>query len=261
MIEKNKNIHKDSSIKRIVEVDPESKQINILDQRYYKRNGLYYPSVTSVLNYFPKNKFFEEWLKDVGHSADIIARKAAEEGTLVHESIEKYLKGEELIWIEENGIVNYPLEVWRMILKFTDFWTTYKPKLIASEHHIFSDEHQYAGTIDLVVELGEKRWLLDIKTSNSLHTSYELQLAAYANAWNESFEEKIDNVGIIWLKSSKRGADKKGKSLQGNGWELKSFERSYQDSFILFKNIYDLYKLEHPEHKPYSEVLPVSVKL
>ena len=30
------------------------KQVNVLDQRFYRRNEEYYPSVTSVLNYFPK---------------------------------------------------------------------------------------------------------------------------------------------------------------------------------------------------------------
>jgi predicted RecB family nuclease len=73
-----------------------------------------------------------------------------------------------------------------MILKFADFWTTHKPELIVTEYHLFSDNHEYAGTADLVVKINDKVWLLDIKTSNSLHTSYGLQLAAYAMAWNET---------------------------------------------------------------------------
>ena len=80
MIEKNVNIHK-KHVKRILEADTESKRVNILDNRFYSRNGNYYPSVTNILQFIPKNKYFENWLKDVGHNADIIARKAAEEGT------------------------------------------------------------------------------------------------------------------------------------------------------------------------------------
>ena len=47
MIEKNSNIIKDSKIKRIVEHNEGDKQINLLDQRFYSRDGKYYPSVFS----------------------------------------------------------------------------------------------------------------------------------------------------------------------------------------------------------------------
>ena len=75
---KGDSIHK-KSVTRILNINQESKQINFLDTRYYQRNGEYYPSVTYVLQYFPKNKYFEEWLKNVGHNSDIIARKAADD--------------------------------------------------------------------------------------------------------------------------------------------------------------------------------------
>ncbi len=66
MIDKNANVIKDPKIKRIVQYSEDNKQINVLDQRFYRRNELYYPSVSSILNYFPKNQFFHAWLKDVG---------------------------------------------------------------------------------------------------------------------------------------------------------------------------------------------------
>jgi hypothetical protein len=262
MIEKTNNILKDKKIKRILEYSDDSKQITIGDQRFYQRKAkTFYPSVTYVLSYFPKGKFFENWMKDVGHNSDIIARKAADEGTETHEAIEKFLNGEELIWIDEYGKAKYNLIVWQMILRFADFWNTIKPRLIATEQHIFSDEYKYAGTIDLVVEIEGKIWLLDIKTSNSLHTSYDLQLAAYAQAWNENFDTPIENTGIIWLKSSSRGADKSGKKIQGDGWALKSPHNTYQDNLQSFLKVYDIFKLENPDMKPYSEKLPTSIKL
>ena len=124
MIEKNVNVYK-KSIKRVVAIDQNLKRVNILDTRYYVRDDKYYPSVTSILQYFPKNKFFETWLKDVGHNADIIARKAADEGTQVHDAIERYLLGEKISWMDDNGYSKYSLEIWKMILKFHDFWSTY----------------------------------------------------------------------------------------------------------------------------------------
>jgi genome maintenance exonuclease 1 len=259
MIDRHVNIIKDPKIKRIIEYSEGDKQVNVLDSRFYKRNDKYYPSVTSVLNYFPKNKFFHEWLKDVGHNADIIASKAASEGTQVHNAIDRFLNGEEIKWIDDNGRAEYSLEVWKMILKFADFWNTHKPELIASEYHLFSDTHEYAGTTDIIVKLNNQVWLLDIKTSNSLHTSYDLQLAAYAVAWNETHNTLIERTGILWLKASTRGEGKKD-AIQGKGWQLKPSD-GIATNFEMFKKIYDIYKLENPEFKPITELLPTSIKL
>jgi hypothetical protein len=259
MIEKNVNIIKDPKIKRIVEYAEGDKQVNVLDSRFYRREGNYYPSVTSVLNYFPKNQFFHSWLKDVGHNSDIIAAKAAGEGTQVHTAVDAFLNGEEITWIDEYGNAKYNLDVWRMILKFADFWNTHKPELIATEYHLFSDEHKYAGTADLVVRLFDNIWLLDLKTSNSLHTSYDLQLAAYATAWNETHDEKVTHTGILWVKANTR-SEGKGDKIQGKGWELKVVN-DIEKNFTMFKNIYEIYTLENPNFKPVTETLPTSVKI
>jgi hypothetical protein len=259
MIEKNVNILKDPKIKRIIEHNEQDKQINILDSRFYRRNEKYYPSVTSVLNYFPKNKFFHEWLKDVGHNSDIIASKASTEGTQVHNAVDRFLNGEEIQWIDEYGHAIYSLEVWKMILKFAEFWNTHKPELIATEYHLFSDNHEYAGTADLIVRLNNQVWLLDVKTSNSLHTSYDLQLSAYAVAWNETHNILIERTGIIWLKAATRG-EGKGDSIQGKGWQLKSID-NIATNFRMFQNIYEIYKLENPDFKPVTELLPTSIKI
>jgi len=260
MIEKNVNIIKDPKIKRIVEYAEGDKQINVLDSRFYRREGNYYPSVTSILNYFPKNQFFHSWLKDVGHNSDIIANKAANEGTQVHNAIDNFLNGKEINWIDEWGNAQYSLDVWKMILSFADFWNTHKPELIATEYHLFSDEYEYAGTGDLVVRLNDKLWLIDIKTSNSLHTSYDLQLAAYAKAWNETHDEPITETGILWLKAATRGEDKKGEKIQGAGWQL-NVVSEIDRNFEMFNKVYDIYKLENPDAKPATETLPTSIKI
>jgi hypothetical protein len=259
MIEKNVNIIKDPKIKRLVEYSADNKQINVLDNRFYRRNDKYYASVTSILNYFPKNQFFHSWLKDVGHNSDIIANKAAGEGTQVHNAVEAFLNGEEINWLDEYGNAKYNLDVWRMIMRFADFWNTHKPELVATEYHLFSDEHEFAGTADLVVRMFDQLWLLDLKTSNSLHTSYDLQLAAYATAWNETHNEKVTHTGILWVKANTRGEGKGGR-IQGKGWELKMVS-DIDANFKMFKNIQEIYKMENPDHKPYTEILPTTIKI
>ena len=51
------------SYNRILEISDDHKQITLPDSRFYRRNDHYYPSVTYVLRYYPKGKFFEDWLK------------------------------------------------------------------------------------------------------------------------------------------------------------------------------------------------------
>ena len=76
---KKRNIKK--KYNRILEISDDAKQITLPDSRYYRRNGKYYPSITYVLGYYPKGKFFEDWLKKVVYSAEYIVKKAAEQGT------------------------------------------------------------------------------------------------------------------------------------------------------------------------------------
>jgi len=247
-----------NQIKRTIEYSSDYKQINLLDQRFYKRNNKHYPSVSTILQCYPKGKYYEDWIKSNGFNSDIIAAKAASEGTQVHNIIEDFLSGKEIEWLDKYGNTQWSLDIWKMVLKFADFWNTYKPELIATEYHLFSDQYEYAGTSDIVCRLNKKNWLIDIKTSNSLHISYNLQLSAYAKAWNETHSEHIEETGILWLKASTRGPQKD--KIQGAGWQLKNIG-NIDTNFEIFLKIFDIYKLENPNIKPYLETIPISVKI
>ena len=148
---KKRNIKK--SYNRILEISEDAKQITLPDSRYYRRNGEYYPSITYVLSCYPKGKFFQDWLKKVGYSADFIVKKAAEEGTQTHEMCEDYLNGKELNFLDKNGYPQHNPDVWQMFLRFVDFWEEYNPTLIETEVHLFSDELKVAGTCDMICEI------------------------------------------------------------------------------------------------------------
>ena len=260
MIKQGMNILKQNEKNRL-EFNPELKQINFLDRRVYKRGeGVYYPSVTTILQYMPKNKFFESWLKDVGHNADLIMRRAGKEGTQVHEAAEKLVLGEEISWIDDFGNAKYSQIVWEMILKFAEFWKTYKPELISAEDFVWSDKYKYAGTADLVCKMNDEVWLLDLKTSNSIHKSYDLQLASYAKALEESKGIKIERTGIIWLKSPTRGPSKQKGKIQGKGWKVIQVD-DIEKNFKLFQNIYELYQLENPNTEPIYNSYPTTIKV
>jgi hypothetical protein len=245
-----KNIKK--SYDRILEISEDAQQITMPDSRYYRRNGNYYPSVTYVLSYYPKGKFFEDWLKKVGYASDYIVKRAGEEGTQVHEMIESYLGGEELMFLNTFGRPQYHPEVWQMFLRFVDWWEEYNPTLIETEVHLFSDKLRVAGTCDMVCEITidgkTELWIIDFKTSNHLQTTYDLQTAVYGKCYEECYGKKADRYGILWLKSSKR-KPAQGK-MQGKGWEMYESSRTQEENLDIFLTVKKLFDLENPRHSP-----------
>ena len=243
---------------RILEISDDHKQITLPDSRYYRRNGEYYPSVTYVLNSYPKGRHFEDWLKKVGFSADWIVKKASEEGTAVHLLIEKYFEGKELNYLNNEGYPKMDPIVWQMFLKFVDFWETYNPTLIETEVHIFSDELKVAGTCDMVCEIDGELWIIDFKTSNHLQITYDLQTAVYGKCYEECYGKTADRYGVLWLKSSKRGP-KEG-AMQGKGWEMHESKRTQDENIDIFKTVKRLFDLEFPRHKPVFTEFKTTVK-
>jgi len=236
------------SYNRILEISKDAKQITMPDSRYYRRNGEYYPSVTYVLGTYPKGKFFEDWLKKVGYSADYVVKKAAEEGTQVHEMCEAFLLGEELTFLNDNGYPKYHPDVWQMFLRFVDFWEEYNPTLIETEVHLFSDELKVAGTCDMVCEIDGELWIIDFKTSNNLQTTYDLQTAVYGKCYEECYGKTPHRYGVLWLKSNKRKGSKD--KMQGKGWEMYESKRTQEENLDIFLTVKKLFDLENPQHKP-----------
>jgi PD-(D/E)XK nuclease superfamily len=249
--------------KGIIIHDPELQQINFLDDRFYKFEGpeetLWYPSVTNILGSYPKGQQFQEWLKQVGFNAGEIASKAAESGSKIHNAIDTYLKGFNLTWCDlETGRALYTLEEWKQIGKFVEFWEKEKPTILTNETAVCSHEYKYAGTVDLVCELRGQVYMIDIKTGNYLHKENELQLAAYATAWNElNPDYPIEHTAVFHTKAATR-SEGKGNNIQGAGWKLEQFsrERPYQDAFKLFFYIHEIWKEENPNAKPANLILP-----
>jgi ATP-dependent exoDNAse (exonuclease V) beta subunit len=263
VISRNSNILYDTRVKRSTRYDENAQQITLLDSRYYKQSsGLYYPSITYVLSYFPKGKFFESYLKDVGHNADIILRKAGEEGSQVHNAIENIIKGKPIDWLDQNYNAIYSLQVWSQIMRFADFWETYKPELVALEYYIHNDDLRYAGTIDLVCRINGKLWIIDFKTSNAIQETYFLQLASYKKAWDMLHpDDVIQETGILWLKAATRGPDKTEKKMQGDGWQVKQSLRSFEEDYKLFTYCYEFWKIDNPKGEPAINIYPTRIHI
>lgn len=217
-----------------------SKRIEFIDSRFYlSPKDNYLPSVTTILEAFPKDASYFKWLKDVGGDADAIRDEAGRRGSIVHELTERYDMGEEVSFLSPNNTPQFKILEWAMFERYIDFCRTYNPEISLMEVHMMSDKLGFAGTLDRVLKLGTYNYLVDIKTSGSIYPSYWLQLAAYHQLLKEHDKKsKIDGVAILWLNAKTRTTGNNG-AIQGLGWQF------ITRSLTNVKKDWDLFKSTH----------------
>jgi len=252
-------------------LNEEADRLEEKDERFYTADGEnFYPGWTTVAQALSKPAL-NEWYKDVGHNADKIAERAALVGTNVHDALELVANGQNVEY------PNYTIEEWGLILKGCEFLSAsqYTPdgwepmphpwelEILAVEAKFVAPELGYGGTIDLVANLNGKVWLLDWKTSKSVYDEYALQLTAYAKAWNLSGMDKVERMGVLWLKSEHKGPAKNGPTakstgIQGRGWGLRDFTE--KNNWPACQAILEAFRWQNPNYKPRSLVYPTSIQ-
>lgn len=226
----------------------DKKQITFLDQRFYGNDSDgYVPSVTTILNAYPKDAGFYQWIKSVGEDADTIRDEAGKRGSIVHELTEKYDNGEEINFLNGSGSINFKLAEWAMFEKYVDFVKRYNPKNDLIEQNYINYDLAFAGTIDRVIDINGKKILMDIKTSNAVHESYWLQLAAYRELLRIN-DVRVDEVAILWLNAKTRTMGTKG-AMQGIGWQLISRADTSHD-WELFRYTQELWLAQNRDIQP-----------
>lgn len=137
----------------------------------YHIDGRGIPSVTELLSFIDSEGLIS-WANRVGRQGQDnkdIVKKAAEFGTMVHESIEFYLKK------KYTGPGNVCLDA------FKEWWTDinkyHRVRILGQENPLIGE--YFAGTYDLLISIDDKPYLVDFKTSNHVGYKYFMQLAAY----------------------------------------------------------------------------------
>lgn len=192
-------------------------------RKYMTPDGFAVPSVTTILEATKpeeKKKALQEWRKRVGEQkAKEITTEAAGRGTRMHKFLENYVKtgisgepGKNPYSIQSHSMAE---EIIRCGLnKCQEFWGT--------EVSLYFPE-VYAGTTDLVGVHDNIECIMDHKQTNKPKKrewidDYFLQLAAYANAHNETYGTKI-RKGVIFMCS----ADKKYQEFLIEGVEFDNY--------------------------------------
>lgn len=241
-------------------VEEQNNQITFTDLRFYRtREGEYFPSVTTILDAYPKTAAFYEWLKKNGDESDNIRDAAGAKGSKIHNLIERYNNGEPVSLIDSDGVIRYSSEEWGALEKWVEFCERFNPEILRSEFNIVSPNLKCAGTIDTVLRLNGKKLIVDFKSSNSVHPHYFLQLAAYKELYQEAFpdEEPIEGVAILHLAAKTRGFGKKG-DYQGKGYQLVFPDREHEHYWNLFKCTQQLWNEVNPDAKPRDLVYKIN---
>ena len=102
-------------------------------------------------------------------------------------------------------------KMWEDVEKAKRMWR----KIWTSEGHSFGDvrgievrvfieEHAYAGTFDLLMNLDGKLTLCDLKTGKGFYPKYAEQISAYWHAAEEMFDIEIEQACVIRLNPDER---------------------------------------------------------
>ena len=196
-----------------------------LTGHWYKVGKGYYPSVTQILTSFPQSPFLTKWVADHGwEESQAIKTEAGEKGTQVHNAVERLLKGAEL------DQQNYSLPEWWKLNTFWSWYKEYKPEVVQTELMVFSRKYKYAGTIDCVYKTKDGLTLIDFKTSGSIYDHFPLQVAGYAQAYEEMFDQHIYQTAILQL-----GA----KNKNGYRFVIQDNWKENVKPFLAVKKIFD----------------------
>lgn len=181
----------------------------------YKADGIVVPSVTTIMKPLSDASYFMV--------SDDVLNKAAEKGTNVHNAIENWLKF---------GIVDVDPDYKGYFDAFLDWFNKEQPKIIDSERRLYHKIMMYAGTADLIAEIGGKLVLIDYKTTfKILDKNCSVQLEAYSQALGTE-NVNVDEKRILHLKSDGSWSEHIHKSKDMKAWRV----------FSSLKTIYDFAK-------------------
>jgi len=159
------------------------------------------PSVTTILDRTADKSHLHEWKKRVGAAeAQRQTTQAAGFGTMVHNSLEKYILGEP--WeITGNNLVHVMAR--RGVKNMIEQGLVNAQEIWGVEVGLIAPEI-YAGTTDSVGIYKGKPSIIDYKTSKQIKkrewiSDFFMQGCAYALAHNEMFGTDIQQVAILMV--------------------------------------------------------------
>lgn len=227
-------------------------------QSGYVIDGVWLPRVTEIIKIKAKPGLLRYYGNlESFNQGETIKTLAASEGRLMHKTIEEILLGQE---------PEIPPLIQPAVTAFRNWRREHDARIHPTgvERRSVSRTHRYAGTIDMVAEIDGRHGILDLKTSSGMWRDYNLQTAAYMQAYNEERAEsrpsetrwilRIDQIQDCELcgaiRRNKGGREKIWGGLGDcqHHWgpvradlefqELKDFERDFE-AFLAAKTLWE----------------------
>ncbi len=155
----------------------------------YEIGDVWYPRVTKIIDIKSKPAlyYFYAEMKNFAEG-ESVKKLSANEGTIIHEIVEKIFKGEKYEVSEK---------IAPAINAFLEFINEKNIQVDTEyiEKQVVNHDARYAGTLDAVALIDGKFGVLDIKTSQAIYRDYNLQTSAYMAALQKNF----DNLQTRWI--------------------------------------------------------------
>ena len=172
----------------------------------YTYNGMPVPRVSDILSKTIHEDYLLGWANSLGFRHKNYKdeqEKACCTGTHTHEFIEDYLRHGTVITDFSDFVEPYKFTIYNAYNSFMAWWKMmhdngHELKVLAIEKRLTCPF--VGGTLDLLLEIDGRKFIVDFKTSNHMTYKYFLQLAAY-QYMIEGYEGiEIDGgVFVLWL--------------------------------------------------------------
>lgn len=213
----------------------------------YLYDGIPVPRTTEILSAMLHEEGLMNWsnslgFKRIGYRAYL--NEAANKGTYTHHSIEHYLRNgidADLEGIPElarsstyHAYHSFKLW-WECINKDNEIEIIYIEKKLSCKY--------FGGTLDCLLKINGKIWLIDFKTSNHVGYKYALQMASYIYMLKE---EGIEVDGCVILQLSKEYIHYTEHILDFNNDETKEYiDLCIYEFLLLAASYHGRYMVEH----------------
>ena len=162
----------------------------------YDIDGFWYPRVTKIVEIKAKPALYRFYAKMPNFAeGERVKQQSASEGTLIHETVEDILIGNEPKVPES---IAPSVEAFRAFIENKNI--TVDRDFV--ERRLVNYEHRFAGTLDAIAMIGGKLGILDIKTSQEIYRDYNLQTSAYF-ATMRDFVKGLETRWILRIDQAK----------------------------------------------------------
>ena len=193
--------------------------LDTINESYREKNfnvynfyGMGVPRVSQILKECINKEYLLMWAAKIGQKEMFaVKNKATKIGTIVHEMIENFLINGNDLDVSYKCSPMFMDEILRAYSNFKD-WIIYIESMGYKIEEIIALEKVvvcplYGGTVDCIMKINGRVYLVDFKTSKQISYEYIIQVCSYMWIINNGYVPDIpyiDGIGIIRIDKEKR---------------------------------------------------------